>query len=143
MLLEGSVVYLARGRTFLQMGFRDWAELELQVLERGRIPARISFELGVLYDDFAMHWKSVRAFQRVYYSLDTDVRRQLEAQFHILMYPVPYPAQVFENCARNHISPHLVYGMMREESKFEYAAVSRAGAIGLMQLMADPGSACI
>ncbi|MFQ5512195.1 MAG: transglycosylase SLT domain-containing protein [Candidatus Krumholzibacteriia bacterium] len=137
--LENSAVYLQRGRLFLQMGFRDWAELELQVLESRRLPARVSFELGVLYDDFAMHWKSVRAFQRVYYALKSETRRALGAQFKILMYPVPYPALVFENCSRYDIPPHLVYAMMRRESRFDLNAVSRAGAVGLMQLMPQTG----
>ena len=71
--------YLRRGRLFLELGFRDWALNELQVIERQeRPPARVSLELGVLYDDFAMHWKSTRAFQRVYYSFPREERRNLD-----------------------------------------------------------------
>jgi soluble lytic murein transglycosylase len=134
--LEERSPYLKRGRHFLQMGFRDWAEKELNVLEASSAVApRIWFELGVLYDDYAMHWKSVRAFQRVYYSLVRDTRRSLDGHFWILMYPLPYPASIVENCARYNMPPHLIYAMMREESRFDYNAVSRAGAMGLMQLM--------
>jgi soluble lytic murein transglycosylase len=46
---------------------------------------------------------------------------------------------IFENCARHGIRPHLIYAMMREESRFDFKAVSRAGAIGLMQLMPATG----
>jgi soluble lytic murein transglycosylase len=139
--LEASALYLERGRQFLQMGFRDWAEIELRVLESNyKLPPKYWFELGVLYDDFAMHWKSVRAFQRVYYALPTGVRESLDGHFRLLMYPLPYPALVFENCSRNGISPHLVYAMMREESRFDLNAVSRAGAMGLMQLMPSTGA---
>lgn len=138
--LDASSPYLRRGRYFLQMGFRDWAEEELRVLEMGDgLSPRVWFELGVLYDDFAMHWKSVRAFQRVYYSFDRSTRHSLQAQFDLLMYPLPYPAQVIENCARYNMPPHLAYAMMREESSFDYNAVSRAGAMGLMQLMPATG----
>jgi soluble lytic murein transglycosylase len=138
--LDANAVYLERGRQFLLMGFRDWAEDELGVLEsRRRLPARVSFELGVLYDDFAMHWKSVRAFQRVYYSLSRTIRTTLDEEFKLLMYPVPYPAQVFENCSRYGMAPHLVYAMIRSESLFDLNAVSRAGAMGLMQLMPATG----
>ena len=48
-------------------------------------------------------------------------------------------AVVFENCSRYNMSPHLVYAMIREESRFYYRAVSRAGAVGLMQLMPATG----
>ena len=139
-ILQRAAVYVERGRAFLQMGFRDWAESEFRVLESGgRLPARINLELGVLYDDFAMPWKSVRAFQRVYYSLRKDVRRDLDKNFKILIYPVPFPALVFENCSRYQMTPQLIYAMMREESRFDQKAVSRAGAMGLMQIMPATG----
>jgi soluble lytic murein transglycosylase len=35
------------------------------------------------------------------------------------------------------VPAHLIYAIMREESRFETDAVSRAGAVGLMQLMPD------
>ncbi|UCG51404.1 MAG: transglycosylase SLT domain-containing protein [Candidatus Latescibacterota bacterium] len=138
--LQHGAVYLERGRGFLEMGFRDWAELELKALERsGALTPRLHFELGVLYDDFAMPWKSVRSFQRVYYSVRSETRKELEPYFRVLMYPVPYPSLVFENCARHNMRPHLVYAMIREESRFDFKAVSRAGALGLMQLMPATG----
>ncbi|UCH85615.1 MAG: transglycosylase SLT domain-containing protein, partial [Candidatus Latescibacterota bacterium] len=137
---ERAAVYVERGGRFLEMGFRDWAEQELRALEAsGKLPARLNLELGVLYDDYAMHWRSVRSFQRVYYSLKKSRRKELESAFRLLMYPTPYPSAVFENCARHGISPHLVYAMIREESRFDVKAVSRAGAMGLMQLMPATG----
>jgi soluble lytic murein transglycosylase len=137
---RGIAVFLERGRVFLQAGFKDWAEYELKVAEaERRLPARIWLELGVLYDDFALHWNSVRAFQRVYYSLKLERRRELDDEFRLLLYPIPYPALIFENCTRNEISPHLVYAMVREESRFDLNAVSSAGAQGLMQLMPETG----
>ena len=137
---ERAAVYVERGGRFLEMGFRDWAEMELTALEAsGTLPARLHLELGVLYDDHAMHWKSVRSFQRVYYSLRKSRREELEREFRLLMYPLPYPSLVFENCARHGIRPHLVYAMIREESRFDFKAVSRAGAMGLMQLMPATG----
>jgi soluble lytic murein transglycosylase len=141
--LQSGSPYLIRGREYLQMGFKDWGERELKALEaeavKNRAPARVWFELGVLYDDYAMHWRSVRAFQRVYYALHRDERRRLESEFDMLLYPLPYPALIVENCARFDMAPHLVYAMMREESRFDYNAVSRAGAMGLMQLMPSTG----
>ncbi len=132
--------YLVRGRAFLHMGFRDWAEAELRVVESGeKVPARAYMELAMLYDDFAMPWRSVRVYQRVYYSLGTSERRAFDRDFGVLMYPLPFPSLVFESCLRHGMSPHLAYGMMREESRFDAKAVSGAGAIGLMQIMPETG----
>jgi len=138
--LQTEVLYLERGRQFLEMGFRDWAEVELHFLESTRrLPPRVSFELGILYDDYAIHWKSVRSFQRVYYSFIPRERKELQSFFAVLMHPIPHPARVFENASRYGIAPHLVYAMMRRESMFDLNAVSRAGAMGLMQLMPATG----
>jgi soluble lytic murein transglycosylase len=132
--------YLIRGRAFLEMGFRDWAERELRILEsKGPLPPRGYLELGALYDDFAMPWRSVRLFQRVYYSVEGEQRRKLDRDFELLMCPTPFPSLVFENCSRHGISPHLVYAMMRAESRFDEKAVSSAGAMGLMQIMPETG----
>jgi hypothetical protein len=46
---------------------------------------------------------------------------------------------IAQTSARHDLDPLLVYLVMREESGFNYRAVSRAGARGLMQLM--PGTA--
>ena len=48
-----------------------------------------------------------------------------------------YYVQVLENAARHDLPPHLVYAMIREESRFDIEAVSRVGALGLMQLMPE------
>lgn len=53
--------------------------------------------------------------------------------------PFSYPLAFWEtvrNASENKgVDPYLVVALMREESRFDSAAVSRAGAIGLMQLM--------
>jgi tetratricopeptide (TPR) repeat protein len=131
---------LDRGRAFLEMGFTDWAEAELTAFESaGGVPPWAWMELGALFDDFAVTWRSVLAYQRVYYSLDRAVRVALDRDFRLLMYPVPFPSTVSENCVRRGFPTHLAYAMIREESRFRREAVSGAGAQGLMQIMPETG----
>ena len=54
-----------------------------------------------------------------------------------LLYPEGYKDEVITMADKFHIDPHLVYAIMREESRFNKEAVSSAGAIGLMQLMPE------
>ncbi len=129
---------LERGRRFLDAGFRDWAERELEVVRRRPgIAPDVALVLGRTYEDYAMPWRSVRAFERARVGMAWETRREFADDFRYLMYPLPYPARVFDAAAQTEVPAHLIYAIMREESRFETDAVSRAGAIGLMQLMPD------
>lgn len=50
-------------------------------------------------------------------------------------FPVVYSDQVLAAAARHQLDPAWVYGVIRQESAFMLDAKSRAGAMGLMQLM--------
>ena len=52
-----------------------------------------------------------------------------------LRYPMPYQSELDEATRKYDLDPALVYGLVRQESRFVPDIVSTAGAIGLMQLM--------
>jgi len=52
-----------------------------------------------------------------------------------ILYPEKYKEEVNEYAAQYGFSPALIFAVIRTESDFDAAAVSRAGAAGLMQLM--------
>ncbi len=56
-----------------------------------------------------------------------------------LYYPVGFSDSVEAAAEASGLRPHLVYGMIREESAFDVSALSHAGARGLMQLMPATG----
>ena len=56
------------------------------------------------------------------------------------LYPFPYRAAVQGAAAAGGIDPRLVLALMRVESKFGAQAVSRDGAIGLMQVTPPTGA---
>ncbi len=129
---------IARGVWFLNAGFRDWAGRELDVARNHcGDSAEQSLQLARVYEDYAMPWRSVRLYERARSNLSWERRRDHADDFRYLTCPLPYPAQVLDSAARNGVPPHLVYGLIREESRFEADVVSRAGAVGLMQLMPD------
>ena len=49
-------------------------------------------------------------------------------------FPLPYEIDLRSSAARNQLDPMLVAGLIRQESGFESKALSRAGAVGLMQV---------
>jgi soluble lytic murein transglycosylase len=65
--------------------------------------------------------------------VDTDLEAWRAA------YPLPYREPLEEESAANHLDPMLVAGLARQESAFDAEAISRTGAIGLMQIEPPTG----
>ncbi|NOY39496.1 MAG: transglycosylase SLT domain-containing protein [Nitrospirae bacterium] len=56
-------------------------------------------------------------------------------EISVLLYPAVYSDIVDKISADYNIDPLVIYSVMREESRFNRKAISRSGALGLMQLM--------
>lgn len=56
-----------------------------------------------------------------------------------IVYPFPFQSMVLPEARANDLDPYLVAGVIRRESAFSPVVVSRAGAIGLMQIMPRTG----
>lgn len=56
-----------------------------------------------------------------------------------VLYPIPYVSDVIYSAEKFGIDPNLVYAVMKQESFFQEQAYSRAGAIGLMQVLYSTG----
>ena len=54
-----------------------------------------------------------------------------------LFYPFPYRDQVEEYSARYQVDKFLAVSVMKVESNFTEGAISKSGAVGLMQIMPD------
>lgn len=54
-----------------------------------------------------------------------------------IFYPQPHRDIVYETAYDNEVDPHLVFAIIRAESKYQPAAQSQAGARGLMQIMPE------
>lgn len=133
---------IARARFFLAAGLRDWGEKELEVARRETgADAAGALELARLCDENAMPWRSVRLYERSRAGIPWAQRQDTADDFRYLTHPVPYPVQVVSAAGREGIAPCVLYGMMREESGFDNDVVSRAGAVGLMQLMPETARA--
>lgn len=52
-----------------------------------------------------------------------------------LRYPAPYKDALLEAAQQSGLDESLVFGLVRQESRFRADAISNAGAVGLMQLM--------
>jgi len=117
------------------LGFfsNDAAELSVpyfRSMETTLSPDELRAIAGAL-DEREMYLQSMRLIQIYINNADyTRNRRDLE-----IMYPRPFLALIETNAKNFNIAPSLLYGLIRQESAFQSAIVSHAGAVGLMQLM--------
>lgn len=58
------------------------------------------------------------------------------------LFPKPYSDLVRESAAESGTSPSLLYAVMKAESNFDPSAVSKKGALGLMQMLPETGAWC-
>lgn len=63
------------------------------------------------------------------------VERAVHAALTSASYPHSWRREVERASAATGVSKNIIWGLMRQESRFRADAVSRAGAVGLMQLM--------
>jgi soluble lytic murein transglycosylase len=122
---------------------------ELQQLQMHRQASREISQLSTLLPDthdttyflsklFTDNQDHLAAFSRLNALLDTlrpEEVRQLPRAVWTMLYPRPFWDEIEQHARTTALDPYLVISIMRQESAFATAAVSSAGARGLMQLM--------
>lgn len=112
-------------------------------LEAGRIAARFAgtgggmYALGEAYHARGQTFNGIRLGRELLRREGGTWNRQLLQ----LVYPFPYREDVVRYARANGLDPYLVAGLIRQESMFNPRARSAAGAIGLMQVMPQTGTA--
>ncbi len=130
---------LARAELLSDLGLDAAALAELMSLADGAEPrARHALEALILSRQGDRR-QSIIALWRAFPSLGAPDPSGLPDLARRLFLPLDY-REIVDRHARSHGIPiHLVFGMIRQESAFDAAAKSRAGARGLMQLMPTTG----
>lgn len=118
----------------LQMTEEAIEEIRVLVKILPETPATQYFLAG-LFADHQRYLDIFRMLNRLVGRLKAAEIRGLPRGFWTLLYPRPFWDDVVQQANRVGLDPYLVLSIMRQESAFNPAAVSRAGARGLMQLM--------
>src|SRR5437763_11537762 len=71
-----------------------------------------------------------------YFAVDISM---LPREYWEALFPRPYWADLKKFSEKNGLDPYLVASLIRQESEFNPVAVSRANAVGLMQLLRKTG----
>ena len=119
-----------------RVGLGELALVELaDVVQRSAGDTVRLYGLSRAYVDGERHHLALRVMRRNFAGLATSGHPAIPRAFWELLYPWPWRVEVTESAERVGLDPCLVAAVVREESSYHPAAVSRAGARGLMQLM--------
>ena len=96
-------------------------------------------EIAEIYQENGQYHRALQTLKRAYpsyFSLDLG---QLPRNFWESLFPRPYWLDLKRSAGENGLDPYLVASLIRQESEFNPGAVSRANALGLMQLLPGVG----
>jgi soluble lytic murein transglycosylase len=101
---------------------------------------KLTHQLSYVYQLMGDYYESIQTIRRQYgRELYPQKDAELSAQLQPLLYPTPYLEWVHYYAKHYSIPASIVMAVMREESLFKTRSVSRARAVGLMQIMPQTG----
>ncbi|MGA9797834.1 MAG: tetratricopeptide repeat protein, partial [Terriglobales bacterium] len=122
-------------------GLLEFAIQELQAAANEDQGNWLAAETAKLYEDAGRYDGAIHVFKRAvpnYFAVDLPT---LPRDYWEALFPKPYWPDLKKFSSQNALDPYLVASLIRQESEFNPAAVSRANALGLMQLLPKVGSA--
>ncbi len=129
--------HMLRGERLLQLGFLEEGSEELKRV-RSKDPFSL-YRVSSLFSEYGSDWEAIRYGSRIFWRALTEGETDFPAKLIHILYPIPYWITVGERAKDSEINPFLLLALIREESLFHPEAVSRAGAIGLTQVIPPTG----
>lgn len=120
-------------------GLVDFAVRELQAAATADGGNWGPSETAQLYLETGQYDRAIELMKRSapnYFALDIP---DLPRSYWEALFPKPYWSDLKRFATANGLDPYLVASLIRQESEFNPAAVSRANAVGLMQLLPGTG----
>jgi soluble lytic murein transglycosylase len=137
---EPTRVRLSRSRLLVRAASDDLAQTELRfAMRNGAKPTLCGMELSRMALARGENGPALRAIKGVSQGSLTWRLEDAPKEFWKLAYPWPYREQLERYAEDVSIDPYVVAGLIRQESEFDPAAVSRSNARGLTQVMPATG----
>lgn len=128
----------AQSLAFINLTPAALSELETA---RNRAPnsPRINLQIAQIYRGRNENVSAVNVLKRAYPDYGQALVNEMPRAAWDVFYPLGWFNTIKEEAKRNNIDPYLILGLIRQETIFNPTAVSRANAIGLMQLLPSTG----
>ena len=100
----------------------------------------VQFRLADVYVRGGEPFKANGVLQRTFRQVVRHGGANVPSRFWEILFPLAYWDTIQQEAQRRNLDPYLVASIIRQESGFEPATVSNAGAVGLMQIMPEEAS---
>jgi soluble lytic murein transglycosylase len=130
---------LQRARLLSNGALADLAMRELQAASSEDGGSWTLSEMVRIYQDGGQYDRAIQVLKRAkpnYFAVDLP---ELPRSYWDGLFPKPYWTDLRKYSVLNGLDPYLVASLIRQESEFNPVAVSRANAVGLMQLLPSVG----
>ena len=115
------------------------AEAELRAAYARTRSPRLLVETARAAQRAGRYIPSITAARQVVPQLEQRPVETVPEEIWKLVYPLPYGDELASRARDKKLDPTIVAGLIRQESVFQRDAVSRAGAVGLMQVLPSTG----
>ena len=132
-------LHLQKAKLLGNGGLVDFAVRELQAAANDDKGNWELAETAQIYSDTGHYDRAIEVMKRSvpsYFAVDIPI---LPREYWEALFPRPYWTDLKKFSSANGLDPYLVASLIRQESEFNPVAVSRANAVGLMQLLPKTG----
>lgn len=131
---------LVRGGELHQLGFYDDARTEYSRVDYRKPDGHFAgLHLGRMHEGRDEHHLALRTMKRYLFGYLRMPYDSLDVEYWRLLFPIGWEDRLRARSERHGLDPYLVAALIRQESEFHPGAKSRAGALGLMQIMPGTG----
>lgn len=113
------------------------AAREMKAVAQSHPLPGVQFRLADVYVRAGEPFKANGTLQRAFRQFIRHGGEGIPQRFWEILYPLAYWETIRTEAERRGLDPFLVASVIRQESGFEPATVSNAGAVGLMQIMPE------
>jgi len=129
--------HLAKARLLANAGLNDFIAREIAADPDSSTWGALAE--AQIYASYGEHFRALRAIKRALPAVATASVKSIPLAYWRILFPEPWWETIKAESAKNGLDPYLVASLIRQESEFNPAAISKANACGLMQLLPSVG----
>ena len=129
----------ARAKVLRSIAFDNSAEAELRAAHAATRAPQLLLAIAESAVAAGRYAAGIVAVRQLVPQLEARPLDQVPDEVWRAVFPLAYRVSLDREAGRNRLDPMLLAGLIRQESAFASDAISRAGAVGLMQIMPPTG----